>query len=330
MKLKLTSNKIEDYENVSADDILKDKEETECKEIRVDDVRDKLENVYAKGYELGEKSYLKKLDGIFSWRKGFLYCFSGYPQSGKSEFINYAMLLRAKKYKDKIVMYSPETDTVELIMNLVRSYLNKNVNPLFDNLCTKKDFNKGLDFVNKYFIFLENEDNLQSETSILNKFKKLQETGYNCFVIDPLNWLLDQSGTSDKNIFLYLKKTLSDLKMFAKNSNSIVCYVEHPKAPMYIYRKDGNYKIQKASQHTIAGGSMHYNKVDCMVILHRLYEEDIEERLSSGQLLQKTLSKSKNNINFVEFETVKMKSQRLNGKQGSVLLNYDFVTGRFK
>ena len=30
------------------------------------------------------------------------------------------------------------------------------------------------------------------------------------------------------------------------------------------------------------------------------------------------------------FYTVKMKSQRLNGKLGSQLLEYDFITGRFK
>ena len=42
------------------------------------------------------------------------------------------------------------------------------------------------------------------------------------------------------------------------------------------------------------------------------------------------LNNQQNNINFVEFETVKMKSQRLNGKLGSALLEYDFITGRFK
>ena len=41
------------------------------------------------------------------------------------------MVLRAKHYKDKIVMYSPETNTAELILNLCRSYLGKNVNPNF-------------------------------------------------------------------------------------------------------------------------------------------------------------------------------------------------------
>ena len=75
---------------------------------------------------------------------------------------------------------------------------------------------------------------------------------------------------------------------------------------------------------------MHFNKTDCMCLLHRMTDEDIEEKLSKGELLQQTLDNKQNNINFVEFETVKMKSQRLNGKLGSSLLEYDFITGRFK
>ena len=67
-----------------------------------------------------------------------------------------------------------------------------------------------------------------------------------------------------------------------------------------------------------------------MCILHRMTQEDIEEKLSKGELLQQTLDNKQNNINFVEFETVKMKSQRLNGRLGSSLLEYDFITGRFK
>lgn len=67
-----------------------------------------------------------------------------------------------------------------------------------------------------------------------------------------------------------------------------------------------------------------------MCLLHRMTDEDIEEKLSKGELLQQTLDNKQNNINFVEFETVKMKSQRLNGKLGSSLLEYDFITGRFK
>lgn len=310
---------------VDFDDVLKrDEDANECKEVYVNDVRDKLKTFFTDGYELGQASYIEKLDGIFSWRKGFLYCFSGYPQSGKSEFINYSMLLRAKHYDDKIVMYSPESNTYELITNLARAYIGKNVNPEFDNLCTEDEYNNALDFIQDHYVFLENEEELPSVAGLLNTFERLSNKGFTCFTIDPMNWLVE-SNVGETNLYNYLKVSLTNLKMFAKNFDTIVCYVEHPKTPSPVRGK-----IPKATAFSLAGGTMHFNKTDCMCLLHRMTDEDIEEKLSKGELLQQTLDNKQNNINFVEFETVKMKSQRLNGKLGSSLLEYDFITGRFK
>ena len=234
------------------------------------------------------------------------------------------MLLRAKHYDDKIVMYSPESNTYELITNLARAYIGKNVNPEFDNICTEDEYNDALDFIQDHYVFLENEEELPSVAGLLNTFERLSNKGFNCFTIDPMNWLVE-SNVGETNLYNYLKVSLTNLKMFAKNFDTIVCYIEHPKTPSPVRGK-----IPKATAFSLAGGTMHFNKTDCMCLLHRMTDEDIEEKLSKGELLQQTLDNKQNNINFVEFETVKMKSQRLNGKLGSQLLEYDFITGRFK
>ena len=57
---------------VDFDDVLKrDENANECKEVYVNDVRDKLKTFFTDGYELGQTSYINKLDEIFTWRKGF-------------------------------------------------------------------------------------------------------------------------------------------------------------------------------------------------------------------------------------------------------------------
>ena len=173
-------------------------------------------------------------------------------------------------------------------------------------------------------MFLENQEELPSVAGLLNTFERLSNKGFGCFVIDPMNWLVE-SNVGETNLYNYLKVSLTNLKMFAKNFDKIVCYIEHPKTPSPVKGK-----IPKATAFSLAGGTMHFNKVDCMCILHRLTQEDLEDKLSKGELLSKTLENQENNINFVEFETVKMKSQRLNGKLGNSLLQYDFITGRFK
>ena len=312
--------KIKDFDDI----LLKDDNGNDCKEIYVNDIRENLFDFYNEGYPLGETSHIKKLDENFRWRKGFVYCFSGYPQSGKSEILNYLMVLRAQHYGDKVVMYSPETNTSELVLNLCRSYLGKNVNPNFDNICTKEEMEMALSFVNDHFVFLENQDEMPSIKTLVKTFQRLSKKGYNNFLIDPLNWVVESNAGDSNNLYQYLKLTLTILKQFAKSSESIMVYVEHPKTPHAIKGK-----IPKATAFSLAGGTMHFNKVDGMVVMHRLTDEDLEEKVKSGEILARMLENKEKHIRFVEFETVKMKSQRLNGILGSCIIEYDIITGRY-
>ena len=312
--------KVKDFDDILA----KDYNEDACKEVSVYDVMDKIKDYFIEGYPLGETSHIKKLDNNFKWRKGFLYAFSGYPQSGKSEILNYLMVLRAFHYDDKILMYSPEANTKELIMDLCRAYLGKNVNPAFPEVCTEKEFNESLNFIANHFMFLENNNDMPTINVLIDKFEKYSKKGYSGFVIDPLNWVVE-SNAGERNLYQYLKLTLTILKQFAKSSNSLMIYVEHPKTPAPVRGK-----IPRATAFSLAGGTMHFNKTDCMVIMHRLTDEEIENKVKSGQILQHLLLNQEKHIRFVEFETVKMKSQRLNGILGSCMIEYDIKTGRYK
>ena len=312
--------KIKDFDDI----LLKDDNANDCREVYVNDIKDNLYDYYNEGYPLGETSQIKKLDENFRWREGFVYCFSGYPQSGKSEILNYLMVLRAKHYGDKIVMYSPETNTSELVLNLCRSYLGKNVNPNFDNICTKKEMEMALTFVNDHFVFLENQDEMPSIKTLVKTFQRLSKKGYNNFLIVPLNWVVESNAGDSNNLYQYLKLTLTILKQFAKSSESIMVYVEHPKTPHAIKGR-----IPKATAFSLAGGTMHFNKVDGMVVMHRLSDIDLEEKVKSGEILARMLENKEKHIRFVEFETVKMKSQRLNGILGSCIIEYDIITGRY-
>ena len=234
------------------------------------------------------------------------------------------MVLRAQHYGDKVVMYSPETNTSELVLNLCLSYLGKNVNPNFDNICTKEEMEMALSFVNDHFVFLENQDEMPSIKTLVKTFQRLSKKGYNNFLIDPLNWVVESNAGDSNNLYQYLKLTLTILKQFAKSSESIMVYVEHPKTPHAIKGK-----IPKATAFSLAGGTMHFNKVDGMVVMHRLTDEDLEEKVKSGEILARMLENKEKHIRFVEIETVKMKSQRLNGIRGCCIIEYDIITGRY-
>tara|TARA_R100000988_G_C3982944_1_gene158026 strand:+ start:100 stop:1047 length:948 start_codon:yes stop_codon:yes gene_type:complete len=311
--------KIYDY-----DEVLQKDDKSYVKKIRVQDCRDKLNDYHKNGYPLGESSGIKKLDDNFRWRYGFLYCFSGYPQSGKSEILNWLMVLRAKLNGDKICMYSPEIDIHEHITNLARAYLGKNVDIAFPDKCTNEEWESALDFIDEHFIFLENGSEMPSITKLINAFEELAKEGYTAFTIDPLNWVYE--GTQNDNIYSYLKLTLTSLKQFAKLHEVFMIYVEHPKTPA-IQAKTG--KVPKATAYSLAGGTMHFNKCDVMVVMHKLDEDDVENLVANGEILKKVLDNKENNIKFVQFESVKIKSQRINGTTGKVILKYNLITSRY-
>ena len=307
------------------DDILaKDYNENACKEVSVFDVMGEIKEHFVDGYPLGETSHIKKLDANFRWRKGFLYAFSGYPQSGKSEIINWLMVIRAKMYGDKVLMYSPESNTKELILDLCRAYLGKNVNPEFPDICSEEEFEGALTFIAEHFMFLENNNDMPTINVLIDKFEKFSDKGYSSFVIDPLNWVVE-SNAGESNLYQYLKLTLTILKQFAKATQSLMIYVEHPKTPAPVRGV-----IPRATAFSLAGGTMHFNKVDCMVVMHRLTDDDVQMKVKSGEILSRMLENKENHIKFVEFESVKMKSQRINGVLGSCIIEYDIKTGRYK
>ena len=64
--------------------------------------------------------------------------------------------------------------------------------------------------------------------------------------------------------------------------------------------------------------------------MHKIQDDELEDYVKSGDLLSNVLENQQKNIKFVEFESVKVKSQRLNGKPGKVILKYDLITGRYK
>ena len=75
-------------------------EYTEQIGFRVRKAEDFTEPVYhyhKYGDTFGMNTGVLKLDNHLRWRPGFLYTFSGWPGSGKSEFLNHLMILRASR-----------------------------------------------------------------------------------------------------------------------------------------------------------------------------------------------------------------------------------------
>jgi twinkle protein len=264
----------------------------------------KLTNGFHNGKQPGETSYISALDEIFTLRMGFLYCFTGWPGSGKSEFITQISVLQAYFKKRKTAFYSPESYPAdEFIDTFIHCYLGKSTDRRFPNVCSEDEYKKAIEWMNEYFYYCDWEDTPDSE-KIINSFTFLhKEKGVEIFVIDPFNALISEG--EDRNIAVALKRNLTALKRFAYQNRVMVWLVEHPRTAA-----DSSEYDKVPNNRNLFGGTMWWNKVDVGVSIHRANRED------------------KHNDEVI-IQTWKVKRQELNGRPGERTLHFSVRHKRY-
>lgn len=258
---------------------------------------------YSKGKLPGETSYFMSLNDMFTLRPGFLYCFTGWPSSGKSEFLTQLAVLQANFKGRKVALYSPESYPVdEFIDMFIHCYLGKSTDKRFPNFCTADEYKKAIEWVDKYFYFCDWKETPDGE-KILNSFEFLRKLGCSIFIVDPFNSLVTEG--EERNIAISLKKNLTAFKRFAAQNKVMVWIVEHPKTP----NDTKEYDSIPGPRH-LFGGTMWWNKVDVLATVHRPNREDRNDR-------------------SVTLKTWKIKKQELNGTPGEATIFFDIKTKRY-
>lgn len=264
----------------------------------------RLRDTFHKGKQPGETTYIQSLDEMLTLRMGYLYCFTGWPGSGKTEFITQLSVLQAAFKKRKIAFYSPESYPVdEFIDTFIHCYLGKSTDRRFPNVCSEKEYADAIEWVDKHFFFCDWEETPDSDT-IINAFKHLQKSkGVEIFVVDPFNSLVTEG--EDRNIAVALKKNLTAFKRFAQQNRVMPWLVEHPKTPSDVSDYD-----RIPNHRTLFGGTMWWNKLDVGVSVHRPDRND-------------------RNNNEVVIQSWKIKRQELNGRPGEKTIYFDIRTKRY-
>jgi twinkle protein len=264
----------------------------------------RLKETFYKGKQPGETTYIQTLDEILTLRMGFIYCFTGWPGSGKSEFITQLSVLQANFKKRKVAFYSPESYPVdEFLDTFIHCYLGKSTDRRFPNVCSEKEYTDAIKWCNDYFMFCDWDDTPDC-SKILNSFKFLKESkGVEIFVVDPFNSL--ETEGEEANIAVALKRNLTAVKRFAHQNRIMVWLVEHPKTASKPEEFDLN-----PGPRQLFGGTMWWNKVDVLLSVHRPNRDDKTD-------------------NQVIIRTWKVKRQQLNGRPGERIIHYDVRTNRY-
>jgi twinkle protein len=263
----------------------------------------RLLETFRKGKQPGETTYFQSLDQNLTLRLGYLYCFTGWPGGGKSEWLTQLSVLQAYFKKRKVAFYSPESYPVdEFIDTFIHSYLGRATDKRFPNVCDEKQYIEATKWANDYFYFCDWEDTPDCE-KLLKSFTYLVSLGCTIFIIDPFNSIVTEG--EDRNIAVALKKNLTSFKRFATQNRVMVWLVEHPKTPT----EPKDFDVIPNNRH-LFGGTMWWNKVDIGVTVHRPNRNDRNDRQ-------------------VIIQTWKVKRQQLNGIPGEKTIYFDVRTNRY-
>lgn len=223
---------------------------------------DKLNDLYQKGTGKGASTGYSSLDQIYTVAPSQLTVVTGYPSSGKSNWVDQIMVNLARTEDWKFAICSFENQPEIHITRLMELFIGKR---FFDgnNRMSENEKNMAFKWVNEHFLFIDsNGDEPSTLDSILSRAKvALMRIGIRGLVIDPYNFIeMDKSDTETQVISGMLTK----VQRFIKAHGLHCWFVAHPskvsRQGVEQPRPDGM---------SISGSMAWWAKTDCGVTIHR-------------------------------------------------------------
>jgi len=264
-----------------------------------------VERVWNEGMPSGDKPGWRTLDPLYSVAPGMVTVITGWPGSGKSEFLDAMLVNLFENHGWKFAIHSPENQPIELhVIKLVEKVVRKPFGPGPTERVTKAEVACAIRELNKSFAFLHARDGSLSVSDIISDAAPaLDQFGERRgLVIDPWNELEHwrPQGMSETE---YVSQTLSLLRNWARVSGVHVWIVGHPQK----MRRSDEGKLPTPRPDMISGSQHWWNKADACLTVERPFDE---------------------NSQAVDIHVQKIRFKHL-GRLGFAQLMYDRITGRY-
>jgi twinkle protein len=264
-----------------------------------------VQDLWQRGLPSGDKVGWPTMDKHYTVVPGQLTILTGWPGSGKSEFLD-AMLINLSRQGWKFAMFSFENQPVSYhITKLLEKMACKPFGKGPNERMTIDEVAEFTDELAQSFAFTETTaggfsltDVLEAAAPFLAQFDDTKRG----LVIDPWNELEHwrPQGLSETE---YVSQALSQVRNWARTNKVHVWIVAHPAK---MKREDGKLPIPKPDM--IAGSQHWWNKADCALTVYRNFDDINSQR--------------------VEIHVQKIRFKHV-GQIGVVELMYDKVTGRY-
>lgn len=233
----------------------------------IDDVEDKLDELYHKGLRKGFSTGFDTVDQFYTVVPGQWSIVTGIPGHGKSNFLDAVMVNLAKESDWSFGIFSPENQPIQRHFS---SIMEKYFEAPFDigkpGRISEEQLQEGKQWLKKHFsVILPHEDDNWSIDGVLELAKVLvYRKGMRGLVIDPWNEL-DHSRPNNQTETEYVSAVLTKIRQFARNFDVHVWLVAHP-AKLY-KDKDGKYPVP--TPYDISGSAHYRNKADNAITVWR-------------------------------------------------------------
>ena len=257
---------------------------------------ERLNDLWEKGNGKGESTGYSNVDQIYTVAQGQLTVVTGYPSSGKSNFVDQLMVNLARANDWKFAICSFENAPEIHISRLMELYSQKR---FFDGAqrMSQQEKDEAFKWVTDHFLFLDSEGVEPSTIdSIIERARAaVARIGIRGLVIDPYNYIDNGKGQAETE---FISGMLTRVQAFAKAYGVHVWFVAHPskitRSGMDLPRPDGM---------AISGSMAWWAKADCGITVHR----------------------AKPNVEIAVWKC----RYRWIGQQGETTLAYDKVTGSY-
>jgi twinkle protein len=257
---------------------------------------DAIEDKYVNGNGKGVSTGYTSVDELYTIVPGQLSVVTGWPSSGKSNFVDQLCVNLAREKDWRFMMASFENPPEDHIIKLAEIFLKKPFYPGLTQRMTQDELKLAKEWVRDHFLFLDVANGGTSLESILQRAQAaVARIGIRGMVIDPYNYIeLPRTGTETESI----NHMLTTVNAFAKANEVHTWFVAHPAK---IQREGADLPIPDGM--AISGSMSWWAKADVGLTVHRQTDE-------------------------VLIKVWKCR-WRWVGKLGRALLNYDLPSGTY-
>ncbi len=224
---------------------------------------DRINDLFSKGTGKGFSTGYASVDNIYTVAPAQMTIVTGYPSSGKSNFVDQVMVNLATAHDWKFAICSFENQPDIHITRLMEIYTKKQFFDGRDKM-GKAEMEDAFKWVNDHFFFIDNNgEEPNSLESILDRARVLvKRIGIRGLVIDPYNYIeMDRSTTTETEA---ISNMLTKVKKFCAANDVHTWFVAHPakinRSGVEQPRPDGM---------AISGSMAWWAKTDCGITVHR-------------------------------------------------------------